>query len=810
MINVIVNIRKGCVSMDLRDAVMNTFMEKERTVIIGLTGRTGAGCSTVAKILESEDFETLDLRDIQQFNYEDLELRKQYIINKFMKSNKKWHKFETIDVSSVIVSFVFENDMESLKKFFSDLKQNGEKEEFFINGKDDLDKAITSLQNVFDEVNNFNLEDETWREKKEEYYKFYLYTLKVCKQRFKNVLEQYSCYSYSKDGKNRKIFKQYNFYTFFMQKVANNLRASGSPFESNFKPKHNTIIAERIRKIIEIVYAVKEKNFIRICVDAIRNQYEALYLRDTFKSFYLISINTTDNDRKSRLTHLNNSELENLDEVEYVLKFNKPEDGFYHQNILSCTEIADIHISNPNIKNGKYYVLTEQLVRYIALMLHPGIIVPSALERCMQLAYNAKFNSGCLSRQVGAVVTREDYSVQSVGWNDVPKGQVPCNMRDVHGFCINKDIGMYSKFELENVEFYKVLKDIDSVLIEKNEEICMPYCFKDVYNGIKNDKNQVYTRSLHAEENAFLQISKYGGTEVRNGCLFTTASPCELCAKKAYQLGIKKIYYIDPYPGISQDHILTFGEEDNPEVILFQGAIGDAYVDLYRPRIPIKDEMEMLTDINVKEFAKGNHKKNNLKYGDVEYQKSLVELRFNSDRTDVETRRYVKIKFLKDGIESIYREFDWTESTFEGITLDREGTSKGVTLKELSEASPFAYAINLGKKSRKGSVVEYNAIINAKDEKKIMEPFLGHYVEFKTKKLDLRIVIPESIKDLFKNLEFVVYADKDKKIETNYGDLNLKKKNDCLIYYKSWNNPNVNYMYGIRWKFGDDLSMNNE
>lgn len=36
----------------------------------------------------------------------------------------------------------------------------------------------------------------------------------------------------------------------------------------------------------------------------------------------------------------------------------------------------------------------------------------------MQLAFNVKYNSGCLSRQVGAVVTGNDFSVRSVGWND--------------------------------------------------------------------------------------------------------------------------------------------------------------------------------------------------------------------------------------------------------------------------------------------------------------------------------------------------------------------------------------------------------
>lgn len=59
---------------------------------------------------------------------------------------------------------------------------------------------------------------------------------------------------------------------------------------------------------------------------------------------------------------------------------------------------------------------------------------------------------------------------------------------------------------------------------------------------------------------------------IKGGKLFTTASPCELCAKKAYQLGIKEVYYIDIYPGISMQHILDCGDK-KPDLILFQGAI---------------------------------------------------------------------------------------------------------------------------------------------------------------------------------------------------------------------------------------------
>ncbi|MEB3191253.1 MAG: hypothetical protein VKL42_13005, partial [Snowella sp.] len=125
--------------------------------------------------------------------------------------------------------------------------------------------------------------------------------------------------------------------------------------------------------------------------------------------------------------------------------------------------------------------------------------------------------------------------------------------------------------------------------------------FKDVQNFIEEKENQVHTRSLHAEENAFLQITKYGGEGIEGGILFTTASPCELCSKKAYQLGIKKVIYIDPYPGIANKHILKIGNNlKRPELQLFHGVIGNAYHKLYQPVLSFKDELNWITDIDLK------------------------------------------------------------------------------------------------------------------------------------------------------------------------------------------------------------------
>ena len=144
----------------------------------------------------------------------------------------------------------------------------------------------------------------------------------------------------------------------------------------------------------------------------------------------------------------------------------------------------------------------------------------------------------------------------------------------------------------------------------------------------------MFTRSLHAEENAFLQISKFGGTGIQGGKLFVTASPCELCSKKSYQLGIRDIYYIDPYPGIATSHILKIGEKpENPTLHLFYGAIGNAYVSLYMQRFAIKDELNLVSGINMKNVINSDDSEEE-KFDDVKYKNVHRELVFNS-RTEL-------------------------------------------------------------------------------------------------------------------------------------------------------------------------------
>jgi dCMP deaminase len=126
-----------------------------------------------------------------------------------------------------------------------------------------------------------------------------------------------------------------------------------------------------------------------------------------------------------------------------------------------------------------------------------------------------------------------------------------------------------------------------------------------------------------------LQLTKSGGLGVEHGILFTTASPCELCSKKAYQLGIRIIFYIDPYPGIAVDQILH-GGRIKPILFPFSGALGNSYHKLYESYISPKDEITMTLEmdnknININQF-KNILKKIYPNYKQIENIKSLDDV----------------------------------------------------------------------------------------------------------------------------------------------------------------------------------------
>jgi dCMP deaminase len=549
----------------LTSAISTIYGNDDDFIILGLTGRTGSGCSTVAKLLKSEKHEikhALFNGDIPHSNEE----RKEKIL--LRNFEKDWSSFCILQARSILTLMFSKISNENIRDCLRSAKNNID--------EDTIKIAIEKLNLI--KENNAEIESNKNSNPKE----FYTNTLPSACEEIKQLLGESTFVS-------------------LYQKIGTNVRMSGSPHDDGmFEGKFFTL-AEKLNSIIKIIRdsdkGKSEKTL--VVIDAIRSPLEAIYFQERYAAFFLVAVSCPDEHRKRRLRQLKYSEsdIKKLDEQEYKSRDIDSEETYSIQDIQACLQRADIYISNPDVSNAvsEFKLLANQLIKFTSLMRRPGLVTPSAMERCMQIAYTAKLNSGCISRQVGAVITDENFSLQAVGWNDSPHGQVPCNLRNRVDLTNGKDQTAYSEYEKNDDEFLNHIKEGTKKYISITETgRNLPYCFKSEFNKLKNKDNQVHTRSLHAEENAFLQISKYGGRGIEGGKLFTTASPCELCAKKAYQLGIKSIYYIDPYPGIAMHHVIMGGTK-NPELILFSGAIGKAFHRLYTPIIPYKDELKALS-----------------------------------------------------------------------------------------------------------------------------------------------------------------------------------------------------------------------
>ena len=571
-----------------KDSVSQIYDElREEFLIIGLTGAIGSGCTKSASLLNASDLSdeftekisTDDLffslsnpatpNGLLLGSLEKYRLRK----IKHYLNQRKWKTFYHIKVSNLIFCLLFNQET---------IFQNPEyKVDKWINQSVPLEDIQALCQNIcsiiFDTAHNNT-----------------------------NLIEQLD----SLDKIMSNIDKN-GHYTEAFQSIGQDLRSNGISkylksdiaYKLGFPKVHAFTTADFIRRTIKKLRNEGIKFFV---IDALRNLHEINYFKARYSNFYLFSINADEEIRKDRL--LNTSGYTDQ-EYNNITKTEKQKDKLHSQNINECLSNGDVFISN----NGNLTQLKYQLVKYVSLIRKPGLFTPSRDERNMQIALTARYNSGCISRQVGACVVGKDGYILGIGWNDVPEGSIPCLYRSTRSLIYDQNTDP----EFSEYEQSSTFKDYIRNNIGSKHE---PFCFKDIENQrqakeslvkikpieielpeefekklISNFKNPTRERALHAEENAFLQSSKVGGGSLQESVLYTTASPCQLCAKKAMQLGIKRIVYIDAYPDISNTQTLRSGSKEKyPKLDAFFGVAESAFMKLYKPIINVKDEVEAL------------------------------------------------------------------------------------------------------------------------------------------------------------------------------------------------------------------------
>ena len=444
-------------------------------------------------------------------------------------------------------------------------------------------------------------------------------------------------------------------YTKDYQGYGNLIRRYGSVSKNSNDNTNQGIFAlpQRMNQYIKVIrhpFSKAHHRPVRIVIDSIKNPFEALYLRSRYAAFTLIAVSANESLRNKwrskqeikpqQLVLLDWNEYPDIGCKRYMeiynhnmvnkkttqeIKENKEnikkeilkddeklknefeywetcdeirsaayiegQHMFFLQDVGRCIEAADIYISN-DIEEQVKHSLTISAVRTIMLLVFPGLVQPTPVERCMQIAYAAKHNSGCLSRQVGAVVTDDEYNILSLGWNDVPCGDISCSMKNLIDLCADQDCDAYTDYELHSLHFEEIKKSYNFNPSETRQilqGLPLRYCFKNLDK--KEFKDPMRARAMHAEEKALNQC----GERARGGFLFTTSSPCEMCSKNAKNHRISRIYYIEPYPGDAEQQYTKSGlYENRAQHILYTGAVGRAYTQMYSQIMPYKDMLKAI------------------------------------------------------------------------------------------------------------------------------------------------------------------------------------------------------------------------
>lgn len=397
-----------------------------------------------------------------------------------------------------------------------------------------------------------------------------------------------------------------------VEATSKNLQNIGNALRANHGPDILVRISleEINQKLAEKKDAAKP---VGLVVDGIRNTAEIDALR-AWPQFYLVSVQASQELRKRRVL-ASGDRCANDNEFLEADKRDAEEQKSYGQQVRKCNYLSDIIILNegkisqhaPLIRQKyideniykKYIMLIERLAKGE----QPKESRARQHEALMTAAYVESKRSSCVKRKVGAIIASKDGDIISAGHNDVPDGTSPCIEDERYGWCarevIQERIGEKLKFcpncgeeikidaqcpacEEKILRFMKRCTKCKEAVDVKH--ICSK-CKTDVFGEFLTGENVERTgklldmcRSLHAEENSILNLSKTGVRPPEGSILYSTTFPCNLCANKIVGLGIKTVVYAEPY---TMEEAKRIFEEKNITLRRFEGVKSTAYFRFY-------------------------------------------------------------------------------------------------------------------------------------------------------------------------------------------------------------------------------------
>ena len=313
-------------------------------------------------------------------------------------------------------------------------------------------------------------------------------------------------------------------------------------------------------------------------IKSIKHPKEADYLKQVYgDGFHLIGITSDILDRKKYLVDV---KAMTEDQAQELIERDSEESDNMGQHTQDAFQNSDYFINvvdnTEEIKNCVF--------RLIDLLFGNPFITPTFDEYAMFMAYAASLRSADLSRQIGAVVTKNN-EILTTGVNDCPRynGGLYWQLHENNQYSDEECGRDYMLgYDSNKKEQTSIIENIlDNLKLEKNE---------DNINLVKKSgigSLTEYGRVVHAEMEALLACSR-NNISSKGAVMYATTFPCHNCAKHIIAAGIKKVVYIEPYPkskalDFYQQEISTSLKEENKKLVFipFSGVGPRRYVDLF-------------------------------------------------------------------------------------------------------------------------------------------------------------------------------------------------------------------------------------
>jgi deoxycytidylate deaminase len=312
-------------------------------------------------------------------------------------------------------------------------------------------------------------------------------------------------------------------------------------------------------------------------VDSLKRPEEVEKLRAIYpEGFVLVGIHESQTRRRDYLTGISGLRQEDADKL---IQRDAEESKIKHGQRVNKT----FHLADFFVKISKNHdVLRSDINRIVDLWFGNPFITPTFDEHAMFLAFSAALRSADLSRQVGAVVTKNS-QVLSTGANDCPQagGGLYWPTRDprtgaIGDSCNGRD-HMREVGDSNRAEQLRIIDQIVQEGIGTDYKLDEGKLRKLLEQSVIGDLTE-FGRVVHAEMEAILSCSRAGISTVAT-TLYCTTFPCHNCAKHIIAAGVERVVYIEPYPkskalDFHDDSITTSKDNSSDVLVLFDAFVG--------------------------------------------------------------------------------------------------------------------------------------------------------------------------------------------------------------------------------------------